>query len=176
MIDCGTNMGLAVIQLNAGIGTVAGMSETPGFEPYITTPASNTRRDGRTEMLAEGQFRKGDSLYVEKGASRVPGQEEQTDTWTLTVPDDGQSSHTVRWLIPADKARSCTVYTMQADGWHKADSEQVGGYLCFTLEGNGQFAVVPAGHTAWWVWALVAAAGAAGILLVLHGGFRQRCP
>ena len=35
MIDCGTNMGLAVIQLNSGIGTVAGMSETPSFEPYI---------------------------------------------------------------------------------------------------------------------------------------------
>ncbi len=35
MIDCGTNMGLAVIQLNAGIGTVSGMSETPSFEPYI---------------------------------------------------------------------------------------------------------------------------------------------
>ena len=35
MIDCGTNMGLAVIQLNAGIGTVAGMESTPSFEPYI---------------------------------------------------------------------------------------------------------------------------------------------
>ena len=35
LVDCGTNMGLAVIQLNAGIGTVAGMSETPSFEPYI---------------------------------------------------------------------------------------------------------------------------------------------
>lgn len=35
MINCGTNMGLAVIQLNSGIGTVAGMSATPSFEPYI---------------------------------------------------------------------------------------------------------------------------------------------
>lgn len=32
---CGTNMGLAVIQLNAGIGTVAGMATTPSYEPYI---------------------------------------------------------------------------------------------------------------------------------------------
>ena len=29
LLICGTNMGLAVIQLNAGIGTVAGMAETP---------------------------------------------------------------------------------------------------------------------------------------------------
>lgn len=35
MVNCGTNMGLAVIQLNSGIGTVAGMSQTPSFEPYI---------------------------------------------------------------------------------------------------------------------------------------------
>lgn len=35
MINCGTNMGLAVIQLNSGIATVSGMSETPHFEPYI---------------------------------------------------------------------------------------------------------------------------------------------
>lgn len=31
LIVCGTNMGLAVIQLNSGIGTVAGMSHTPNF-------------------------------------------------------------------------------------------------------------------------------------------------
>lgn len=36
LIVCGTNMGLAVIQLNAGIGTIAGLSETPAFEPMIT--------------------------------------------------------------------------------------------------------------------------------------------
>ncbi len=30
-----TNMGLAAIQLNAGIGTVVGMAETPAFEPFI---------------------------------------------------------------------------------------------------------------------------------------------
>lgn len=35
MLNCGTNMGLAVIQLNAGIGTVTNMSQTPAFEPYI---------------------------------------------------------------------------------------------------------------------------------------------
>ena len=35
MINCGTNMGLAVIQLNAGIGTVSGMSQEPALQPYI---------------------------------------------------------------------------------------------------------------------------------------------
>ena len=31
LLICGTNMGLAVIQLNAGIGTVSGMEESPSF-------------------------------------------------------------------------------------------------------------------------------------------------
>lgn len=35
LMVCGTNMGLAVIQLNAGIGTVAGMAETPSFEMIL---------------------------------------------------------------------------------------------------------------------------------------------
>ena len=35
LIVCGTNMGLAVIQLNAGIGTVAGMDQTPSFEVVL---------------------------------------------------------------------------------------------------------------------------------------------
>lgn len=35
MVNCATNMGLAVIQLNSGIGTVSNMAQTPSFEPYI---------------------------------------------------------------------------------------------------------------------------------------------
>lgn len=35
LIVCGTNMGLAVIQLNSGIGTVSGMTEIPKFETFI---------------------------------------------------------------------------------------------------------------------------------------------
>ncbi|MCC8166243.1 MAG: BCCT family transporter [Planctomycetes bacterium] len=35
LIVCGTNMGLAVIQLNSGIGTVAGMTEVPKYETII---------------------------------------------------------------------------------------------------------------------------------------------
>ena len=48
-------------------------------------------------------------------------------------------------------------------------SEQIGGYLCFTLEGNGQFAAVPTEPAVWWIWALagLGCAGAAGVILLL---------
>ena len=67
-------------------------------------------------MLVEGRFRKGDSLRIEKSSLLVPGHEEQLKTWTLEIPADGQSSHTVRWLIPDHESRAYTVYTMQAVG------------------------------------------------------------
>lgn len=35
LVVCGTNMGLAAIQLNAGIGTVSGMAQTPNYEFII---------------------------------------------------------------------------------------------------------------------------------------------
>ena len=35
LVVCGTNMGLAAIQLNAGIGTVTGMAHTPNYEFII---------------------------------------------------------------------------------------------------------------------------------------------
>ena len=142
---------------------------TTHYEPYITTLASDAQHGGHAEVLVEGQFRKGDRLCIEKSALLVPGHEEQLDAWTITVPDDGQSSHTVRWRIPGHEAGAYTVYTMQADGWHSVSSQQIGGYLCFSLEGSGQFAVVPAGHTAGWVWALagVGCVGTAGMVLLL---------
>lgn len=128
-------------------------------------------------MLVEGRFRKGDSLRIEKSSLLVPGHEEQLKTWTLEIPADGQSSHTVRWLIPDHESRAYTVYTMQAGSWHKIYSEQIGGYLCFTLEGNGQFAVVPIEHAVWWVWALagIGCVGAAGVILLsVHKRKREK--
>ncbi len=150
---------------------------TVNYEPYITTLASDIQRDGHAEVLVEGRFRKGDSLRIEKSSLLVPGHEEQLKTWTLEIPADGQSSHTVRWLIPDHESRAYTVYTMQAGSWHKIHSEQIGGHLCFTLEGNGQFAVVPIEHAVWWVWALagIGCVGTAGVILLsVHKRKREK--
>lgn len=67
--------------------------------------------------------------------------------WTLTLPADGEESHTIRWHVPAD------------GGWKKAQTSTVGSYLCFALPSDSaQFAVVPALHAAWQLWAAIAAA------------------
>lgn len=67
--------------------------------------------------------------------------------WTLTLPADGEESHTIRWHVPAD------------GGWKKAQTSTVGSYLCFALlSDSAQFAIVPAMHAAWQLWAAIAAA------------------
>lgn len=67
--------------------------------------------------------------------------------WTLTLPADGEESHTIRWHVPAD------------GGWKKVQTSTVGSYLCFALPSDSaQFAVVPAMHAAWQLWAAIAAA------------------
>ena len=65
--------------------------------------------------------------------------------WTLTLPADGEESHTIRWRVPADGAKRYTVYTAADGGWKKAQTSTVGSYLCFALPSDSaQFAVVPA--------------------------------
>lgn len=92
--------------------------------------------------------------------------------WTLTLPADGEESHTIRWRVPADGAKRYTVYTAVDGGWKKAQTSTVGSYLCFALPSDSaQFAVVPAMHAAWQLWAAIAAsltAIAAVITLVIR--------
>ena len=89
--------------------------------------------------------------------------------WTLTLPADGEESHTIRWRVPADGAKRYTVYTAADGGWKKAQTSTVGSYLCFALPSDSaQFAVVPAMHAAWQLWAAIAAALTAVITLVIR--------
>ena len=77
--------------------------------------------------------------------------------WTLTLPADGAKRYTV--YTAADGAKRYTVYPAADGGWKKAQTSTVGSYLCFALPSDSaQFAVVPAMHAAWQLWAAIAAA------------------
>lgn len=125
--------------------------------PYVTALAAGDTEDGRPALLAEGLFRTGDTLQaVRADTADVP---RAAGVWTLTLPADGEESHTIRWRVPADGAKRYTVYTAADGGWKKAQTSTVGSYLCFALPSDSaQFAVVPALHAAWQLWAAIAAA------------------
>lgn len=149
---------------------------TAVYEPYVTTLSSDTRRGGHAAVLAEGLFRDGDRLRGEERTDLSAAPDNAVAVWAVQLPDDGQTSHTIRWLLPAGSEGAYEVCILREDGWEKVDSQQIGSYLCFEMTGDGQFAVIPARHAPWWIWALAvaASAGAAGGILLLARKHRKR--
>lgn len=128
------------------------------FDTTVTALAAGDTEDGRPALLAEGLFRTGDTLQAVQ-ADTADAPRGAAGVWTLTLPADGEESHTIRWRVPADGAKRYTGYTAADGGWKKAQTSTVGRYLCFALPSDSaQFAVVPAMHAAWQLWAAIAAA------------------
>ena len=128
------------------------------FDTTVTALAAVDTEDGRPALLAEGLFRTGDTLQAVQ-ADTADAPRGAAGVWMLTLPADGEESHTIRWRVPADGAKRYTVYTAADGGWKKAQTSTVGSYLCFALPSDSaQFAVVPAMHATWQLWAAIAAA------------------
>ena len=99
------------------------------------------------------------------------------EAWSVQIPDDGLSDHTVRWLIPEDGDKRLAVYVDTGSGAQKAETEQNGSYLCFTMTGSGMVTVVSGDAAVRQLWiAAAVAALAIVILLVLWRRRRRKRP
>lgn len=134
------------------------------YEPYVTTLSAG-QQNGHDAVLVLGQFREGDVLTAETASGDPLG------TWRLSIPDDGQTAHEVRWRIPEGEARSLAVYTDRGRGPEKVSSTVSGSYLCFRLEGD-RFTVSAVRKLTWLPWVigggavLLTGGGAAALVLV----------
>ena len=134
------------------------------YTDYITALASiYEREDGRPVFFAKESFGDRDSLTV--SVRDLPGElHNAVESWQLTIPDDGQESHTVRYL-PIEVGKKYKVYAKQDGSWKQLSTETIGSYLAFDLPGNtAELAVVPGSSVPAWV--IVTAAAA----VVLAGG------
>ena len=134
------------------------------YTDYITALASiYEREDGRPVFFAKGSFGDRGSLTV--SVRDLPGElRNAVESWQLTIPDDGQESHTVRYL-PIEVGKKYKVYAKQDGSWKQLSTETIGSYLAFDLPGNtAELAVVPGSSVPAWV--IVTAAAA----VVLAGG------
>ena len=134
------------------------------YTDYITALASiYEREDGRPVFFAKGSFGDRGSLTV--SVRDLPGElRNAVESWQLTIPDDGQESHTVRYL-PLEVGKKYKVYAKQDGSWKQLSTETIGSYLAFDLPGNtAELAVVPGSSVPAWV--IVTAAAA----VVLAGG------
>ena len=173
---------------------------TAVYDDYLPALASEqTRPDGRSVVLAEGAFDDGDSIAVtaltltpeafhaDEGSAlgswlaywregRVPPltvDRQLLEQWRVSLPDDGQTTHRLRYLPPED-AGSLRLYVDDGSGWQAVSCDTVGSYLTFSVDGADPVFAVTATASLWYLPAALAAVVLAVLALCLIGRHRRR--
>ena len=149
------------------------------------------RTDGRAAVYLDGQFQRGDALSLEtRPASeldiglfrgtwkdtireqlrsifrdRQPDYSVPVDVaenLTVAFPEDGLSSHTLRYLAEDYKTRNYRFYLETETGWERLHPSLFGSYYLLTVIGSEAHIAVISTIQSWWVVAYIA-----GALLVL---------
>lgn len=175
---------------------------TAVYDPLLPTLSSEqTREDGRPVILAGGDFNDGDTMaataltltpeefhaadgsladraanwfsYLKDGQlPPLTVNRRVAEQWRVSLPDDGQETHTLRYL-PAQDASHLRLYVNDGDGWQAVSCDTVGSYLSFTAGGaSPEFAVVTTASV-WWPLAAAIAVCVAIVLAILLG--RRHC-
>lgn len=167
-----------------------------------TLSSEQTREDGRPVILAGGDFNDGDAMaataltltpeefhaadgsFADRAASWFSYLKEGqlppltvnrrvAEQWRVSLPDDGQETHTLRYL-PSQDASHLRLYVNDGGGWQAVSYDTVGSYLSFTAGGaSPEFAVVTTASV-WWPLAAAIAVCVAIVLAVLLGRRHRR--
>lgn len=167
-----------------------------------TLSSEQTREDGRPIILAGGDFNDGDTMaataltltpeefhaadgsladraanwfsYLKEGQlPPLTVNRRVAEQWRVSLPDDGQETHTLRYL-PSQDASHLRLYVNDGGGWQAVSCDTVGSYLSFTAGGaSPEFAVVTTASV-WWPLAAAIAVCVAIVLAVLLGRRHRR--
>ncbi|MBC5721509.1 methyl-accepting chemotaxis protein [Flintibacter sp. NSJ-23] len=144
--------------------------------------SAQLRDDGRPVLFVEGEFDQGDSLEARLLETRedyprqlqtLADRRRVLERWKVTIPADGQSIHTVRYLSPNGKTERTEFYAVSEDRWTRLDTETAGSYLLVRLEGDTPEIAVVTRTPIWWVWP-IAAALVAGLVFCAVGWAKHR--
>lgn len=112
------------------------------YIPHITAiHSTDVRPNGNPVIFIQGQFQAGDAITAVSGTTEfVPADnQELVEQWYVSIPADGLESHTLRYL-PTD---TVSIYLLKNGAWVKAEAEEMGSYLAFTVTGaEVEFAAV----------------------------------
>lgn len=107
------------------------------YTRYITTLASTQTRDrGSSVILVDGLFTTNSSMMCAEaeGTDSFKG-EQVIEQWTISITDDGQAYHTVRYLTPDRQTSGINIYLLKDGTWQKTDYTTKGSYLLFDMDG-----------------------------------------
>lgn len=155
------------------------------------------RADGRAAVYLDGRFQRGDTLSLQRlPASELDiglfrgtwkdtireqlrsifrdGQPDYsvpvdvTENLILAFPEDGLSSHTLRYLAEDYKTRNYRFYLETATGWERLHPSLFGSYYLLTVPDSEAHIAVLSTIQSWWVVAyIVGALLVLGLLIVL---------
>ena len=103
------------------------------YKPFVTSLSSTElRQNGLPVIIAEGSFTDSDKLTAlsNAGSGYV-----DSDMWTVTLPDDGRTVHTVRYLSAADPKKAAVTVTENGTS-RTVKTETDGSYLVFQVSGG----------------------------------------
>ena len=113
---------------------------TAEYVRYLTTLASaQTRENGQSILLADGMFEQEAELVITDAgnAAEKTTLEDVTECWHITIPEDGNEQHQIRYQAPQGETEGVSVYRKQNDGtWLQMDTELMGIYHLFKVEGT----------------------------------------
>ena len=134
--------------------------------------SADSGETGLAEILAEGKFPEGESLYAQAITEDLPGGSEKG--WSVQVPEDHRASHTIHLRKP-DKNKDYRVFLDTGSGWQEIDASTDGSYLVFAAEGNNFRVAVrrTADATPLWV-TLAIAAGAVLVAMAVIARRKKR--
>ena len=172
---------------------------TAVYAPYLSAlAADDTRASGRPILLAEGAFYEDDRVTLSAEAktpqsfcmlsASVRDTAEQyfscfargerpaasicreiVEQWQIELPDDGQTTHVLRYLSPNESAENLTVFCRQDGTWNEIESKAVGSYLTFSVDGSHAEIAVLSTMQVWWMWLAAAAIVLLPLLLLVQG-------
>lgn len=155
-------------QLRADIGALQAADGVPEELLHLTLCFA-----ARGKVLKRQTFGYGDSFTVD-GFPEAPKKDGCYADWNVTDLSDLRFDTTVT-AVYRPYVTALAAGDTADGGWKKAQTSTVGSYLCFALPSDSaQFAVVPAMHAAWQLWAAIAAALTA-IAAVITLVIRKRC-
>lgn len=133
--------------------------------------SQQTRSSGQPVIEVYGNFRSEDSLLL----TEMSPENGELERWMVSVPDDGQEKHQIRYLAPED-AGDVEICLIRDGKKTKAETAPFGKYMTFDAEGSDvAFCVekegIPGG-IAGKIGILLAAAGALAVLL--HGIMKKK--
>lgn len=134
------------------------------YTPYVTALSSIEQRENKLPIIiVQGSFTDEDKITALSGESINYA---VSDKWTVTLPEDGNTVHTVRYLSCV-KPKNAEVILTENGVERIAEAEVDGQYLVFEVNGSSFDIYVKKKASLWFIYAAAAVLAAVAAVMII---------